>query len=698
MVFGPPVNINESGLTDEQEETLEHIKYNPVTNKLEANRAIRTTLNSFYLGDAYKISSGADKVYFTHLPSGIHWSSPWGGIKDQSILANQDSTGIIAPRIQILADDLTTLEPNGAPTAAGECDAIFTTNSPVSASFYANEYISMQEITPDEWIHFEVFYGPDDTGTMLFMDDRTGYSVPANGVLKLQFDHPVTVEAGEEVTVVIYRRTSLDDKTKNYLRVRTGETTVTPWRKYEIRTYISYPISHSGPGAGEWSVIGTELINNSGVNELTFNDGTRDRLTANATKTELVSPDGSNTLKVNSSTYTLGSTTNKIYQNGNSLQFISLGNTRFVIDTGNSRLYSPNMSNHIVIDNSQIKCTTGSDTRLQVNATGSWLYDERSTTPGYIALENEMFTLSDGIENRIITDSLKTYIAAPNGISHIDLRDSSYRVKDATRYRVEVNTTHTKLISPNGLNNVAISNSQTFVSGNVVTSSPTFDIMSCTSYLVNDGVRDRIESTSVYTKISSPDGLHYLKVDNTGTYVDGTLESASDKIVSPDSFKNLTVDNTTLKYYDGTKTRITSDSTGLRLEDELAAGTGGFLKLENKTLSIYDGTRERIGTSSTESHITAPNGTHNVSVTDTKSLTHDGIRDRVKVDSTETELTSPDGTKVLAITDDGVVAEDKYVYFGDASTDGSWRIRVNGTDLDFDRRASGVWNKVGGFS
>jgi hypothetical protein len=40
--------------------------------------------------------------------------------------------------------------------------------------------------------------------------------------------------------------------------------------------------------------------------------------------------------------------------------------------------------------------------------------------------------------------------------------------------------------------------------------------------------------------------------------------------------------------------------------------------------------------------------------------------------------------------------QDMTRYFGDSTTDGSWRITVNGTGLNFERRESGIWVKKGG--
>ena len=43
-------------------------------------------------------------------------------------------------------------------------------------------------------------------------------------------------------------------------------------------------------------------------------------------------------------------------------------------------------------------------------------------------------------------------------------------------------------------------------------------------------------------------------------------------------------------------------------------------------------------------------------------------------------------------------ASDVIYYFGDAGTDGSWRITRSGDDLQFDRRESGSWVNKGSFT
>ncbi len=46
--------------------------------------------------------------------------------------------------------------------------------------------------------------------------------------------------------------------------------------------------------------------------------------------------------------------------------------------------------------------------------------------------------------------------------------------------------------------------------------------------------------------------------------------------------------------------------------------------------------------------------------------------------------------------DEYIYSEIKYI--GDPEVDGSWRLIINGTELDAEKRESGVWVAKGGFT
>ncbi len=100
----------------------------------------------------------------------------------------------------------------------------------------------------------------------------------------------------------------------------------------------------------------------------------------------------------------------------------------------------------------------------------------------------------------------------------------------------------------------------------------------------------------------------------------------------------------------------------------------------------------------------SPNGNSNTVNKDAYSAFEDANRNRVYMNPTESGVVSPDGGNTALVKDDRVVftgdveVTDEVIFFGEKDTDGSWRIKVNGSALDFDRRSGGTYSNVGSFS
>jgi len=91
-------------ITQEEIKTLSHFEYDPTQDQLIADRAIETTLNSLFLGEQHKMSSGSENIFFTNLSSDINFFPMWGGLKDQAITANQGASGFIPPSGRVFSD------------------------------------------------------------------------------------------------------------------------------------------------------------------------------------------------------------------------------------------------------------------------------------------------------------------------------------------------------------------------------------------------------------------------------------------------------------------------------------------------------------------------------------------------------------------------------------------------------------------
>ena len=75
-------------ITEQEIETLSHFQYDSEQDQLIGDRAIETTLNSLFLGEQHKMSSGAENIFFTNLGNNTNFYPMWGGLKDQSLVAN----------------------------------------------------------------------------------------------------------------------------------------------------------------------------------------------------------------------------------------------------------------------------------------------------------------------------------------------------------------------------------------------------------------------------------------------------------------------------------------------------------------------------------------------------------------------------------------------------------------------------------
>lgn len=227
--FDPTGGGGGNPLTPEQQGTLEHFVFNPETNKLEADRAIETTLNSFFLGDIHKISSGGENIFFTNLDSDIDYFPMWGGIKDQSITENQDASGIITPSARVYSNDLLNLEVYGPAAASGSVPYAKASAVVENQSVHGQQVIVEESIGPGDYLFFEVYSGTDDTGRMAYEQLLTGQTLSAGDTLTWWFNHPIEGREGTPIYTSM-KKASSEDGARTVLNVR--ESSVIPGTHY----------------------------------------------------------------------------------------------------------------------------------------------------------------------------------------------------------------------------------------------------------------------------------------------------------------------------------------------------------------------------------------------------------------------------------------------------------------------------------
>ena len=244
--FFKKVNLDEEGnlgvsliggdgqsLTNEQTETLSHLIYNPVTDQLEADRAITTTLNSFYLGEQHKMSSGGENMFFTNLTSGINFFPMWGGVKDHSDAANRTVDGVIAPSGRVYSDFFSLVL--GDVTDVGvylpyEGENTFGAN--ISGLGITT---TLGENLPNTIrLEYRLYIG----GKLVYsqpLENESGYL--KDDTLEWWFDHPVEIRQGTTITASItkvIKTTGLDD---GVLLVHSGVDTITGLTRYQTTVH-----------------------------------------------------------------------------------------------------------------------------------------------------------------------------------------------------------------------------------------------------------------------------------------------------------------------------------------------------------------------------------------------------------------------------------------------------------------------------
>ena len=265
---------SKTNLIEGGNDTLRHFVYNPITDKLEADRAIETTLNSLFLGEQHKMSSGAENIFFTNKNSEINFFPMWGGVKDQSKGENQVAgQGTIKPSGRCYGD-FVEVEPNGPVdlTSNGFLSynsATFFANSVsgLGIQFYIGEPISSADIVfcyklsiDDIAVYEQILDIPND----LAIGDLVDW----------YFDHPVEIHGGTNIVAGVFktsRETKIvgdavvvfpsTDPAKRYFKLRS--------RSFED---VDIVMANNNEFSGDVKV-GSDIVLEHSTGTITANDG-----------------------------------------------------------------------------------------------------------------------------------------------------------------------------------------------------------------------------------------------------------------------------------------------------------------------------------------------------------------------------------------------------------------------------------------
>jgi hypothetical protein len=199
-------SMQESVLTDDQQEILNYFSYDPNTEIITTNRAIETTLNSLYLGKQHKMSSGAENIYFTNLGSDINWYPMWAGLKDQSLVVNQGPDGYIAPSGRVYSD-MFSLPLGGAPDPLTSIGYSGDNYFGVNIAGLGITTVAAEEVASDVVLEYRIVVNGVQVYSQTLprgaQQRAAGTTIYAGDTIEWFFDHPVDIAAGTTLNASI---------------------------------------------------------------------------------------------------------------------------------------------------------------------------------------------------------------------------------------------------------------------------------------------------------------------------------------------------------------------------------------------------------------------------------------------------------------------------------------------------------------
>jgi len=226
LIGGSP--DSSSNISAEAATVLKYFSYNEDTEIITASKAIETTLNSLYLGEQHKMSSGSENIYFTNLSSDINWFPMWGGLKDQSVPANRDSTGFIPPSGRVYSD-MFSLPLGGAPNAGTSVGYAGSNYFGVNITGVGITTVAAEDVPSTVKLQYRITID----GVQVYSQtlprgvatrSTAGVDIYAGDTIEWFFDHPVDVAAGTTLFAEIHKVNRADDTDLGVFQVRQGDT------------------------------------------------------------------------------------------------------------------------------------------------------------------------------------------------------------------------------------------------------------------------------------------------------------------------------------------------------------------------------------------------------------------------------------------------------------------------------------------
>ena len=214
----------------------EYFTYDPVLDRLVAQRDIQVDKSGFFLGEKHKMASGNSNIYFEDLDNRANSYPVFGEVLDQSLVANQlAGAGVTKPKSRIFGD-FQSVPLGGVPVNDTAIPYDGDNFFPFNISGVGITTRIAEVVPADQQLKYEIVVNGISVYTQYL--EHNGLAI--NEDLTWYFEHPLDIENGTTLRATIYKIAIIDNQevSQGILNVCEGDDVATRYQTNVLNRFF----------------------------------------------------------------------------------------------------------------------------------------------------------------------------------------------------------------------------------------------------------------------------------------------------------------------------------------------------------------------------------------------------------------------------------------------------------------------------
>jgi len=214
----------------------EYFTYDPVLDRLVAQRDIQVDKSGFFLGEKHKMASGNSNIYFEDLDNRANSYPVFGEVLDQSLVANQlAGAGATKPKSRIFGD-FQSVPLGGVPVNDTAIPYDGDNFFPFNISGVGITTRIAEVVPADQQLKYEIVVNGISVYTQYL--EHNGLAI--NEDLTWYFEHPLDIENGTTLRATIYKIAIIDNQevSQGILNVCEGDDVATRYQTNVLNRFF----------------------------------------------------------------------------------------------------------------------------------------------------------------------------------------------------------------------------------------------------------------------------------------------------------------------------------------------------------------------------------------------------------------------------------------------------------------------------